>query len=158
MRGSPDDTQKDWRPIMGTSSTSDPDQGKNYQYLDPQLTATGTEQSYNTALPNTGSGSGSPQVVDSGVINVDLGSVREVELNLLSDTQQGVQQYTALRNAVMGAVGNQYFWGPTPYSADAQRYEILEDAPIAYPFTGDPNGGSDAIVQNELSKLGVQFG
>jgi hypothetical protein len=139
----------------GGDSSPDPDAGKDLSYLDPLIMVDSSEPSFNQDPPGAGGGDGSGQTMaaDPGPIRVDLASLRSVELNLLSGTQEAGNMYTDLRNSVMGAASDQYFWGPTPPGPLTANNPV-----IAHDGLGDGGQDPGADEQQQLSDMGKQFG
>ncbi|TKA02071.1 hypothetical protein [Actinacidiphila oryziradicis] len=142
----------------GGGGQSDPDQGKDLRYLDPTVGVVWTEDTYNSDpfwATQSGSGGAPPPMADSGTIKVNLGSVRSVELNLLSNTQQAADQYMGLRQAVMNSTVTPYYWGPEPpTNAQTDSNPVDAHAGLGDGGNADPYAGS----QQQLSDMGQQFG
>jgi hypothetical protein len=138
----------------GGGGGQDPDQGKDFRYLDPVVGVVGSEPSYNTAPPGAGSGGSGPSMAaDPGQMRIDLGSLRSAELNLLSGTQQAGSMYQDLRTSVMTAATADYYWGPPAPGPDS-----VYNPAMAHDGLGDGGYDPEAGDQQTLSDMGKEFG
>ncbi|MGP4045982.1 hypothetical protein [Streptomyces sp. 2A115] len=158
-----EDSKYDPHPLSGDTSGgegggADPDAGKDLSYLVPTVTV-GWDAPPSFNLPpksDQSEGGGSSEVVDTGPIFVDAGSVRAAESTMLGLLRAAAADYEELRTRTLAVRTEDFFGPPQPKS------------PIAAMNPGTPGNSSGASPMADgetdpegtaaVAELGKQFG
>ncbi|MFI6876253.1 hypothetical protein ACIBL6_22760 [Streptomyces sp. NPDC050400] len=142
----------------GGDSTPDPDAGKDLSYLMPSVTvAWDAPPSFN--LPpksDTPEGAPSSEVVDTGPLFVDAGSVRAAEETVLGLLRASAFDYQLLRIATMALRTDDFFGPPQPKQPlAAMNANGPGNSSGAAPM---PDGQTDPEGTEAVAEMGRKFG
>ncbi|WP_327365078.1 hypothetical protein [Streptomyces sp. NBC_01217] len=141
----------------GAGDGDDPDAGKDLGNTVPTMSVGwDTPPSFNVDPGGQTGGQSASDVVDSGPIRFDAGTVRATENTLLAQSRNAVFNYEALRQKVDGAVHGQ-FWGPAapPPPISSGQYTGGQ-TPGGTGWSPSPQE-SDDNDQRTLAEIGEEF-
>jgi hypothetical protein len=140
----------------GGGGVEDPDAGKDFSNLVPNMTVGwDTPPSFNLdPSGQSGDGQTSTDVVDSGPIAFDGATVRATESTLLAQSRDAVYNYEALRQKVDGAV-HATFWGPEDPGPVISSGQYMNFSPTpGYTPTVQETDDND---QRTVAEIGAEF-